>query len=221
MNKIQTSKICQVLFAFLLICSCKAQVKSDTPKQSEESGHPFSFVLEYPITAKGAPSNLYKIIQNESSALKLDSLQGGYDSLQIRFWFENTSDSLSRIIVIKKREGKYDASLISYSFREDGTLSQVISKELSPKSGFQTLMNSLADLKILTLPHMSNIPGFNVAWADGELYSVEVATKNQYRFYYYWCPEMLEAKYWQAGNMKKILEMLNSEFNLKLYKQCE
>jgi hypothetical protein len=69
-------------------------------------------------------------------------------------------------------------------------------------------------LQITTLPHMSDIPGLRDGWTDGVSYNVEVATKDQYRFYGYHLPDKFQDKYWQAKNMVDILNLIGSEFGI-------
>ena len=44
--------------------------------------------------------------------------------------------------------------------------------------------------------------------------NVEVATKNQYRFYGYWEPHEYQNKFWQAKNMADILNLFEQELSV-------
>jgi hypothetical protein len=71
----------------------------------------------------------------------------------------------------------------------------------------------LLELKVLTLPHQFDVKGYG-GGLDGRTYNVEVATKDQYRFYGYWEPQYYQNKFWQAKNMADILRLLEKELGL-------
>ena len=66
----------------------------------------------------------------------------------------------------------------------------------------------------MTLPDRNDISAY-ISDIDGCSYEVELATQNKYRFYDYWAPEVNQDKHWQANNMLKILELIETEFNFK------
>jgi hypothetical protein len=51
---------------------------------------------------------------------------------------------------------------------------------------------------------------------DGYGVSFEIATINTYRFYNYSCFKS-QHNIWQAQNIKKIIQLIEKEFNFKLY----
>ena len=61
---------------------------------------------------------------------------------------------------------------------------------------------------------MVNIVG-DEGGKDGKTFNVEVATKNQYRFYTYWEPHDYQNKFWQAKNMAEIIDLLKTELNVE------
>ncbi len=66
----------------------------------------------------------------------------------------------------------------------------------------------------MTLPNMDDIPNYT-GGIDGCSYDVEIATKNNYRFYDYWEPETVNEKHWQAKNLVHILNLIEAEFEFK------
>ena len=82
---------------------------------------------------------------------------------------------------------------------------------MTPKSGWDKFISKLLSLKVMTLPNMEDIPGLEDNWTDGVTYNVEIATKNQYRFYGYHLPDKFEDRFWQAKNMTAILNLIQTE----------
>jgi hypothetical protein len=66
---------------------------------------------------------------------------------------------------------------------------------------------------VLSLPNQDDIPNYGNG-TDGRTYNVEVATKNQYRFYGYWEPQEYQNKFWQAKNMADILKLFETELGV-------
>jgi hypothetical protein len=86
-------------------------------------------------------------------------------------------------------------------------------KQVTPKSGWAAFSRQLLNLKVLTLPNQFDIPNYG-GGNDGRTYNVEVATKNQYRFYGYWEPQEYRDKFWQAKNMADILSLFEQELGV-------
>ncbi len=84
---------------------------------------------------------------------------------------------------------------------------------MTPKSGWATFSKKLLDLKIVTLPNQEDVKGYGSGF-DGRTYNIEVATKNQYRFYGYWEPQQFQSKFWQAKNMADILNLFEIELGI-------
>ena len=65
----------------------------------------------------------------------------------------------------------------------------------------------------MTLPNQDDVEGYS-GGKDGRTYSVEVATKNLYRFYSYWEPQGCEDRFWQAKKMTEIIKLLEAELDI-------
>ena len=85
---------------------------------------------------------------------------------------------------------------------------------MTPRSGWQYFVKKLLDLKIVTLPSMVNIVGYEDG-KDGKTFNVEIASKKQYRYYTYWEPHEYQNKFWQAKNMEEILNLFKTELNVE------
>ena len=61
----------------ILIVYCPAQTNSDSR----------GFIKEIPTFGDGKPDLFYRLSQQKAKQLKLENLENGYDSLQIRIWY--------------------------------------------------------------------------------------------------------------------------------------
>lgn len=196
-----------LLIPFLI--SCTGQTNSG----------PSRFIKEIPSHSNGEPTLFYKLTQQKVKQLKLDELQSGYDSLQIRIWYDYSMFDIRKLLVIKRTNAKWTAT--TYLMKVDWNSSDLTEtvkrkqlKNLSPKSGWDNCIDKLYALQIMSLPNMDNIPGLEDNWTDCNSYNVEVATSVQYRFYSYHLPVKFQSNYWQAKNMVEILRLVETEFGI-------
>jgi len=162
----------------------------------------------------------YQISNHRINQLKLDNLELGYDSLQIRIWYNYSRSDIGKVIIFKNLKGNwlgeiYNLKLGEFNFtmKKDSVLS-FTHYEVTPKSNWDSLMVRLMNLDIMTLPDLRSIPDFNESLADGEVYSFEIATTKNYRFYSYFSPFRLQAKYPQADKALEILKIIDLEFKI-------
>lgn len=155
----------------------------------------------------------------------LDSLKHGYDSLQLRYWQEQGLYRHRRLYVIKNTAGKwsamtYDLQLDSNYLNGNGSREFLTgaapyyirqSKQVTPSMGWQPFIDSLQALQVMTLPDSRTIAGMEVKWTHASGYYVEVATKNNYRFYSYYDPHRFADKFWQAENMLQIEALIQDQ----------
>jgi hypothetical protein len=196
------------IFLTLLICST-GQTSNGTTR----------FKKEIPTWKNNEPDLFYKLTQQKVKQLKIDSLQSGYDSLQIRVWYEYSLITLRNLLIIKRTNSTW--TVTKYTMTVDWNPNNLTEKvkvqraeNLNPKSGWNSFLNKLFALQIMTLPNMDNIPGLVDGWTDGISYNIEIATKKQYRFYSYHLPEEFQDKYWQAKNMVEILKIVETEIGI-------
>jgi hypothetical protein len=183
---------------------CSAQTNSETTQ----------FTKEIPAT-----DLFYKLSQQKAKQLKIDSLENGFDSLQIRIWYDYSLITLRKLLIVKQTNSAWSAR--AYTMTVDWNAYKLTEKvkikkeeKLSPKNGWDSFSKRIMDLQITTLPNMVDIPGLKDHWLDGMTYNVEVATKTQYRFYRYHLPDKFQDKYWQAKNMVDILKLVEAEFGI-------
>lgn len=208
-----------VLLVLLFFLSCKTKPVVDIAPQGE------NIKRDIPLTKKGEPDYFYKLTKYQASKLKLDSLEIGYDSLQIRIWCEYGLLNAQNVIIIKGNNNKWSAELLTLQFDENDSsymqmpiLKDRINKV--PTSGWPSFINVLTSLNITKLPDQGKVAGYkDVLGADGVSYIVEVATKEEYRLYSYWQPDIYKKDYKEAMSMESILQFLEKELAFKRLKQ--
>lgn len=151
--------------------------------------------------------------------LNLQSIERGFDSVQIRIWYGCAILGNDRLIVLANANHSWRAEVSKLQYQWDSltqrfdTVTRSVVSKL-PQSGWRKFINQLFDLKTLTLPNEQDIPNFaERSITDGCSVEIEIATKDCYRYYYYTNPDLYE--YWQAKNMISILKLINSEFGMK------
>jgi hypothetical protein len=90
----------------------------------------------------------------------------------------------------------------------------IVKRQISthPKIGWRRLADSLDALKITEIHDIDSIPGMKVTWTDADAIKIEIATKNNYRFYELHDPHMFLDKFWEAKNVMQILNLLYTQY---------
>ena len=171
---------------------------------------------EIPTYLGGNFDIFYQLAKDRQKQLGLDSLENGFHDLQIRVWYDFALVKEQKLIVITNKDTNWTAAVYDLQVDWDGKHETILSKKIrhvAPKSGWTTFSKKLLDLQILTLPNQDDVEGYS-AGDDGITYNIEVATKNQYRFYSYWEPQRYQDKFWQAKNMADILKLFKQELDV-------
>jgi hypothetical protein len=164
----------------------------------------------------GGADVFYTLAKTKQKQLGLDSLESGFDNLQIRIWYDYSLVKERKLVIITNKNSSWSATVYNLQVNWDGQTETILSKEVRnviPKSGWSDFSKKLLSFKVLTLPNMYDIQGYG-GGDDGRTYNVEVATKNQYRFYGYWKPQQYQDKFCQAKNMAEILKLLEQELGV-------
>lgn len=178
----------------------------------------FEYIDTIKTFKREIPSNdvFYQLDKDKQKQLGLDSLENGFANLQIRLWYDYSLIRERRLLVISNIGTKWTATVYYMQVDWDGQTETIRSKKvynLRPKSGWAIFSKKLLDLKIVTLPTQDDVKGYS-GGMDGSTYNVEIATKNQYRFYGYWEPEQFQDKFWQAKYMADILNLIELELGV-------
>lgn len=185
-------------------------IPNPTPKANNDS-----FKKEIPVF-DGIPDLFYALKKQKEKQLNLDSLESGYDSLQIRIWYDYALIKDQELIVIRRTNGQWSAAhyemIVDWDYSNDKDSIETFKvTAVTPKSGWNKFMRELEEYYITTLPDMNNIPGLIDSWTDGVGYNVEIATKKQYRFYNFHMPEEFSDKFWEAKKMTQIIKLIATE----------
>lgn len=206
-----------VLLTLLFLIACKG--KTDYMQQ------PLSYVdtskafkREIPTFDDGRLDLFYVLTKEKQKQLGLDSMENGFENLQIRLWYDSSRarGRERKLLVLINHDTTWTAKLYSMQLAWDGDY--IVSnkvRQIAPKSGWPFFIKRLLEFQVVTLPNMHGIPGLEDNWKDGESYHIEVATKMQYRFYSYHLPEEFQDQYWQAKNMVNILKLFTEEFAVR------
>jgi hypothetical protein len=194
--------------------NCKERTHSNSPLSFVDTTKPFK--KEIPTYLSGGVDIFYDLAKVKQKQLGLDSLENGFTNLQIRVWYDFSLVRERKLVVITNKDTNWVATVYDLQVDWDGQTETILSKkvkQVTPKSGWGNFSKKLLDLKVLSLPNQNDIPSYG-GGNDGRTYNVEVATKNQYRFYGYWEPQEYQDKFWQAKNMADILKLFETELGV-------
>ena len=213
------------LLASLSFLSFTNSTKINEAKNPKSHSSSFgdTVIIEIPRTEKTKrPSGSYRLIKQKCSQLNLDSLELGYDSIQIRIWFANsTSEDIDdeKLLILKKRKSQWSACFYKLRVEWDtnnGLINTVMSSQekiVTPKSSWDILENKIFKLGLNKMPNMGDFVRHNRFEDVGEkVYYIEVATQKKYKCFSYWMIDEYASKFQQVNNMKKILALLKIEF---------
>lgn len=183
------------------------------------ANHNSEFTREISRYDNGDVDLLYKLTQDKARQLKLDAIENGYDSIKIRVWYNYSLINNRKLLVLSNRNGVWSGTLYKMTVNWDPqinkeTIETIEKGQVVPRTGWANFINKLYELQILTLPDMDDIQNLRDNWLDGVDYNVEIATKNQYRFYEYHMPDKFQDEFWQAKNMMGILNLIQDEFEV-------
>ncbi|MFL5746848.1 MAG: hypothetical protein ACJ751_19375 [Niastella sp.] len=165
-------------------------------------------------------SNIWSSFHNVrqlSKQLSLESPEEGFDSLQIRIWFDYSLAKKKHLIIIEQQNNQWNGRLYQMNVGYINRLSYDIiehydMENIEPISGWQQFISELYQLKVKELSDTSR------SGADGTTYCVEILTPATYTYYDFWEPEYTKDKNWKSANMVKIIALLENEFNFNSLK---
>lgn len=200
------------LALILFFCKC-----SDVhgPRNVNQTIFP-GFVRDVPIIKngklKGQEDPAHEYINREAFALQLDSLENGYDSLQLRIWLGHSMAVTKHVVIIKNRNKKWNGQLVSYRRQKENEQPEKKVTIIHPGSGWDIFIEKLYKLNIMTLASETDVSGYNGRGLDGISYEFETATPKMYRFYSYSNPQD-NTSLAQAGDVLQIASLLEKEFD--------
>ncbi|HVT85326.1 MAG TPA: hypothetical protein VHD35_08975 [Chitinophagaceae bacterium] len=162
------------------------------------------------------------------SWLGLESLEKGFDSIQIRIQYGGSMIG-NRLVILVNKNNKWNAHISKLGNRQNLDYTGEVVKNnreefiptreteiKTPKSGWNSFINELFNLKILSIEDQSRIEGYKYGVVnDGCFVIIEIATKNVYRWYEMDEPDYFYYHLWQAKNLSRILKLVDDEFQLE------
>ena len=211
----------QYLVVFMSLVSFYSCTNAPEPQHAIKSIAP-GFIRDIPTIKegihKGQDAPFHESINKTAFALHLDSLETGYDSLQLRIWLGHALARIGHVVILKCKDHKWKGQLVIFSKGAGHVGSLKEKREIYPASGWPVLIDSLYKLKITTIPHETEIAGYNGAGGtDGISYDFEIVTSKNYRAYSYSNPGE-QTNFWQAANIIQIANFLEKEFNFQYIK---
>ncbi len=185
-------------------------------KSQGDSAAPFS--KDIPLAKDSTPIRAYIYKEQVVKKLRLDYLEAGFDSLQLRVWYSPSSTDSFQLLEIKCVDGQWSGTtgFFATHLTEDSQSIDWINGERiknKPVSGWPAFVKKVFDLEIMTLPDVNKLDT-KVAIGHSGGVALEVATKSGYRFYHYYDPEVFDGKVPEAQKMDEIIALINREFSL-------
>ena len=210
----------QIFIFFVLFFSVSCQ----DPGSSKEISKAVSKDILDSSLNRNDSSERYAFIKFKQQIIGLDSIQSGYDTLQIRVWDIQGLFGHMQLYVIKNNGKKWTADYYSLELDsnyvngnssikyEQGNepFSIIEQKRIKPTMPWNRFIDSLVSFEIMTLPDMDSIKGMQVEWTDAGSIIIEVALRNCYRVYHYSDPWRFE-EFKEAQNMMGILSLISTE----------
>ncbi|UTW60819.1 hypothetical protein KFE98_12370 [bacterium SCSIO 12741] len=199
----------------LITCSCQSSNKEVEAIPMEDSTH--------------AQPNLYALAhQKATQELNLNILREEVDSFELRLWAKVEVMIYGQVLVIKKVDGKWTCLDYRYTESQKEWVNELSAEEYvtrfsidsfsvtkrEPQSNWNQFFNNMQEQQLFTLPDQRNIPNWQNRVTDGYTYHVEWATKDNYQFISYNCPDVYQNDYNECLRMTEILEVFDREFGL-------
>jgi hypothetical protein len=212
----KTPKHSAIFTIILLFFSCSDKW-SDLNKYGKFSE---KLVVEIPTnkTGKRVGGLDYNYLSTKPYAhiLRLDSLELGFTTLQIRIWLGHSMALKKHIVILKLVDTHWSGQLITLD--RSGHNETYSIKKINPKNGWKNFAEKVNSLGIINLPNSEELLNYNGCGFDGIDYKFEIATPNRYCFYYYCNPSENMSEFWQAKNVMTFAELLEDQFNFEYTK---
>jgi len=209
-------KFYTIYIATLIMCNCTSvyekkvivsQPRIDTIRK------------DIPQSLDGSLNAQYLLKDSAEKKAGFQTMENGFDSLKIRFWFGYVFTDKEQVIEIEFVNNKWNGTLFNLSNAYNSNYDSVITlkREVSniiPRSGWAKFTEELFNLDVLTLPSWEAIPKYTLD-SDASSINVQIATKNMYRIYFYPSPSSNE-QILEAKKINKIIRLLQDELGFKL-----
>lgn len=214
----------------ILFNSCKQE--NHPAKEVAQLNTSDTFYFEFPKRRGVFDSSFYHNNLLFEKALGLQSIEKGFDSIQIRLVYGGAMVG-ERLVVLINRDNKWRAEIskiitdynpnfkgdeedrANADFWDAYSLTRTIEHK-TPKSGWDKFIKKLFKHDILTLPDIQTFADYSPGLVtDGVGVTVAIATNNVYRLYTYQDTEFYIEKHPEAESINRILELIDNEFALE------
>ncbi|MBP6023421.1 hypothetical protein [Ferruginibacter sp.] len=162
-------------------------------------------------------------IQRIILAAGLDSLDNGYEDMQLRIWLGHSLAIKHDIIILKYKNNKWHGERLSFSkvgnSLFDTKIKILFYEKIFPKSGWSTFFNMVENSQIFTaLKDDTPLNCCNSGGADGILYTFELATKNKFHLHSYSNPTSDGPNNVHSKEVLAFANLLEKEFGFEYIK---
>lgn len=204
-----------MLFASLFSCNTKNQTTSMTIDSVSKKTD--TIIRDIPKIFKNFSNSNYTL--KELKMLNIEDIRNGFDEQQIRIWMNYSFTDSSKVVILKKNNKEWNASIyyLKYKYKYDELDS--ISKSIevgSPSSGWDKFIEKITNLGLYNFKNYDNIPNYYLC-NDGDGVTIEIAFKSNYRIFSYPCYDLYESKIVEVRNIKKILVLIQNEFKFRIF----
>ena len=205
-----------VFFVVSSILSCQSQEiywKNNIPYNSDTAA-----VREISRIDRREDVIRYRNLRN--CALGLESIEQGYDGLQIRIWADHgikNNDTTEMLLIRSNRKGDFSAVSYRFAGSDPGEFMNVSGRfiSLAPKSGWVSFLKRPFFRRLFTIPDGNSLENYSLN-TNPFGYQVEVAFHNNYRLYDYYDISDNIHTIPEAKEFVGILKMLDEEFSCTL-----
>lgn len=218
MKKVLFYSGCILLIIFLLrYANCGSKNASKDSRNLSFSNLD-SVTKDIPYLSNHKPLTQYLLKDAGEKQEGFETLENGFDSLAIRITYEATIEPIGQVVELTKAKSTWNAQLFLIHYALTGPNKDsviVVKKEVRtalPKSGWDTFINKLFNLQILTMKIDPRLSDSDVM-GSGSGFVFQVATKNRYRYYFYYPIGINKDEFWQARKLDSALELIEKEFD--------
>jgi hypothetical protein len=177
------------------------------------------FIRDIPKDPDGK-QDLYNSIVILRDSLKLDTLENGFDSLQIRIWFTYPFTDRQQLVILSRKHKQWEYKYIDYKphyikIQNKDSLIYIEKRAIlkSPKGSWNEFTDSIYYFNIMTLPDYSTLKNYTLPTdPDGKIF--EIGTKHEYRLYYY-PSSTLSTEFRESRDVNNIVRLFEKEFDFK------
>jgi hypothetical protein len=205
-------------FFGLLTASCNTATTNTDNKNNNPAKHSQKF------EDLNSYNDKISYLRYKITKLRLDTIQNGYDSFQVRIWILGGLFGNVDLYILKNARTKWTAQ--NYKLVRDSNIVngkdqnkytngsepfQIVKHRiLKPIIPWRKLIDSLSKLQLMTLPDMNEISGMKINSTDAGSIVVEVATRQFYRNYHYSDAIDFAERYTETKNINEIVSLIQT-----------